>query len=499
MFVHNVRYGFATNSSSTHSIVKINKGHKIRDNDFDQEFGHGFFTCASAKSKRQYLGQIVKHNLMGMCDLEDADVAIIASKWAGVEVDPFGYIDHQSIIALPTTVAWGSYSLRKDFFEDFKEFILRPDIAILGGNDNQESQHPLIKNGSVKNILHRGYWQDEEIGSPALNLILESNSKNLRARYDKPGKFWSLFCTSDGTKIRMSFTEDACVDKSEVPELVDIKITDYCKKSCSYCYQGSGKNGKHASNELVTNVAYALQELETFEVALGGGEPTEHPDLLEIIDSFHHMGIVVNLTTRNEQWIIDNLSNIKDKVGAIGLSVDSCDGLLDKLSKLRVNIQDANTDYGIKLTVQVVVGACGQYELERIFDTCKTFRLTVLLLGWKNTHRGASARKEEINLPKLLNKYWGKTIDSDAGDYAYWEGPSVSFDTTVVNQMKEWLETYGDKWTFTTREGAHSMYIDCVRGTMHRSSYDETPGESLASTDKYKPMSEHIQEYFSTI
>jgi hypothetical protein len=102
--------------------------------------------------------------------------------------------------------------------------------------------------------------------------------------------------------------------------------------------------------------------------------------------------------------------------------------------------------------------------------------------------------------------------------YTPWEGPSVSFDTSIVNQMKDWLEVHGDKWTFTTREGAHSMYIDCVQKTMHKSSYDEASCISLSTKNiPPKPVPEqpnadeddiliavqdlpfHIKEYFSTL
>jgi len=494
MFIHNVRYGFATNSSSTHSIVLINKGARLRDSDSeDQEFGWGFFTCASEEAKRKYLGQTVKNCITNLTDLEDDDAAIIASKWAGVEVDPSGYIDHQSIITLPSNVNWGRYHLRRDFFDDLLAFVLRKDVAILGGNDNEEDRHPLIRDGKAQNILKRYHWDDEEIGSPALTLMLESGSKDLRARYDQAGKFWSLFCTRSGTKVRASFVADANADKSEVPELVDLKLTDYCRQGCYYCYQGSTPKGQHASKELIKQVGYALKELETFEVALGGGEPTEHPDLLEIIDDFHHMGIVVNLTTRNEDWVIDNLPKIKNKIGGIGLSVDSSQGLLDKLSKLRANLLNVNCDSGLKLTVQVVVGSCSQHEMEYIFKTCETFHLTVLLLGWKNTHRGAKARREEISLIELLDSFWSKSSTSEI----YWAGPSVSFDTSIVQEMKEWLDANCNKWRFTTREGAHSMYIDCVTGTMHKSSYEETAGESINSDERQ--LHSHIKTYFSTL
>jgi hypothetical protein len=491
MFIHNIRYGFATNSSSTHSVIIANK--QFRDKYItDQCFGWDHFICASEKSKRQYLGQSLRHCLARVTNLDPDDLSMIASHWAGTEISKDGYIDHQSTITIPTKFAWDKYTLRKDFFQDLLKFFLNPDVVILGGNDNTEKTHPALRKGA-KNILKKNKWHDEELGNPVLHLLLESNPQNIRARYDSLGKFWSLFDTNSGTRIRTSFTPESNADKSEVPELVDIKITNFCKNNCFYCYQGSSKSGTHASKELIRYVSYALNELETFEVALGGGEPTEHPDLIDIINDFHYMGIVVNLTTRNVDWIINNLPIIQDKIGGIGLSIDSCYNLVNNLSKLKVAIPTLNWESGIKLTVQVVVGSCSEYELKNILDICKTFNIVVLLLGWKNTHRGANATKEEVNLVSLLNSFWGQKIKSRR----LWNGPSISFDTTIVEQMKEWLEAHGDAWTFTTREGAHSMYIDCVNKTMHKSSYDETPGTDLY--DNTLSMAENIKKYFSTL
>jgi len=138
MFVHNVRLGFATNSSSSHSIALVSKDTKIQD-DYSPEFGWDFFTCASEEAKRQYLGQTAMHCLGRVHGLDNELASIIASKWCGVQVDPEGYIDHESTITIPTSYRWGNYSLKKDFFDDLLNFVLRTDVVILGGNDNDYS------------------------------------------------------------------------------------------------------------------------------------------------------------------------------------------------------------------------------------------------------------------------------------------------------------------------------------------------------------------------
>jgi hypothetical protein len=56
MQVHNVRLGFATNSSSTHSIIFLKPGQTVADSDVEaREFGWDHWTAASSSAKRQYV------------------------------------------------------------------------------------------------------------------------------------------------------------------------------------------------------------------------------------------------------------------------------------------------------------------------------------------------------------------------------------------------------------------------------------------------------------
>lgn len=487
MFIHNIRYGFATNSSSAHSIVLFNeKVFALDDCNDDAEFGWENFTCSSETSKRQYIGQLVKDIMMDLYNLPSDQAVILASSWCGVAVNPNGYIDHQSVFSLPVELSFGAYKLNKKFFDDFLKYILKDNVAILGGNDNGDCKHHLIYNPNVTVVKPHRYYEDSKY---ALNLLSTYN-KYFRARYDATGNFWTLFDSINGTKVRLSFNGSFNADKSEAPELVDLKITDYCNKGCRYCYQGSTPKGEHATLQNIQRIAYSLKELGVFEVALGGGEPTQHPDLEHIIEFFTYHGIIVNLTTRNEDWVVNNISKLKGKIGAIGLSVDSSDRLIERFSKLKVADPDLNFagPNSLKVTAQVVVGSCSQYELENILTICYTFNINVLLLGWKNTHRGKNGPDYEINLPHILNKFYRNK---------QWRGPSISFDTVLVNTYFAWLQKHSKEYYFTTTEGAHSMYIDAVKQTIHCSSYDESEGVSIQNTGN--DQTGIIKNFFSTI
>src|SRR3990170_2082192 len=78
---------------------------------------------------------------------------------------------------------------------------------------------------------------------------------------------------------RFGFREHAF---SPVPETIDLKITGYCAHGCPYCYQDSTPDQAHAPFALVERVFDGLDQAP-YQMALGGGEPTEHPELPAIL------------------------------------------------------------------------------------------------------------------------------------------------------------------------------------------------------------------------
>ena len=83
---------------------------------------------------------------------------------------------------------------------------------------------------------------------------------------------------------------------SPVPETIDVSITDWCNFGCSYCYQSSTKNRKHAGKNLIDQIFDSLSDAP-YQIAIGGGEPTAHPDFPEILANVRQRGSVPNYTT----------------------------------------------------------------------------------------------------------------------------------------------------------------------------------------------------------
>jgi radical SAM protein with 4Fe4S-binding SPASM domain len=127
------------------------------------------------------------------------------------------------------------------------------------------------------------------------------------------------------------------------PELADISISNHCSKGCSFCYKNSTANDSFMNVEDYAFVLNAMQHSQwgnVFQVAIGGGEPLEHPNFIEIINVTRSFNIIPNFTT-NGKLLEDNLAEkIASSIGALAISCQDMNQLnLEKifiLSKFRI-------------------------------------------------------------------------------------------------------------------------------------------------------------------
>lgn len=114
------------------------------------------------------------------------------------------------------------------------------------------------------------------------------------------GDYHFLADSRTGITFRWGKTKDEDPSFAPIPELADISISNYCTKGCNFCYKNSTPLGRIMS---VADYCYVLDEMchpkygNVFQVALGGGEPLEHPNFKEIITETLRRNIVPNFTT----------------------------------------------------------------------------------------------------------------------------------------------------------------------------------------------------------
>ena len=134
MKISNIRLGFATNSSSSHSIVKLKDSTKYPNYNIhlDCEYGWDEFVLNSSELIKQYLGQMLYSNCHTLVS-EDMSQSV-AEAWSGESINKDGYIDHDSFINFPRTI--DRSSIDKTFYTALQNHLIDNNYTIFGGNDN---------------------------------------------------------------------------------------------------------------------------------------------------------------------------------------------------------------------------------------------------------------------------------------------------------------------------------------------------------------------------
>jgi len=400
------------------------------------EFGWEHFVAASREARLNYVGLLLYSALRTMTNDETAHVIVEAITGARTRD---GHIDHQSVYTLP--LSWDRRGIDWRFFARLQEYLLRNGIVILGGNDNDDEPHPLLLSGKHKRA---------DIPLP------KDFYGSLIARHDELHNYWTLYNAATGGKIRFSFDLADVPERTSTPELVDVKITDFCTRGCKYCYQGSGVDGLHADQQDLYRLATVLKELQVFEVAIGGGEPTLHPGFNRFIERLTCLGITPNFSTRNLNWFhVPQNRELLDKIGGFALSVDTYSEVEELADVLDMYCIDHD-----KASIQVVDKVLSSYDLRSILRTAKDRGIRVTLLGFKGIGRGVD----------FSNKCGARWIDVITNVERL---PRIGIDTALAQEYQAELnERDVPRWMYSIHEGAFSMYIDAVGKQAGRSSYE---------------------------
>lgn len=475
------RRGFATNSSSSHSVLLFEEDIKSLIQDYDPcNGGYGWedFSLVSKESKIKYLK------------------AQIASQWRNVTSLPEDYagyyVDHQSdwgLIPIPNETGTEPHP---KWFKIYEDWITNDKIVVYGGNDNSES--------SLTPPTNTNY---NPVGAPnpksktRFSVAPYGQPVNYIGRYVEDADYFLMFDTISGTKIKVKFSEGELPNTSEYPELVDLKITDYCPFNCEYCYQGSTIKGKHAKLEAIKKTIDILAEAKTLEIAIGGGEPTLHPDFLKILRYAKEKGVVPNFTSKNYKILTNReaVETILECCGAFAFSVDSAEDVkqISYHQMFAANMLDIKLEQITQRTViQHPVGSCSKEEFKEILNQIGTLEVSnvLTLLGHKTTGRGnkslVKASNEDVLLTVRLHKI-------KIPQHNFFINVDTSF---VKDQEKEIRTILGNnvyEATMSSKDGLTSVYVDAVEETISASSYEPERGHH-----NMKPLYGNLEEFLST-
>lgn len=130
----------------------------------------------------------------------------------------------------------------------------------------------------------------------------------------------ALFDESNGYTLRIGEDGKDPFWKENGPELLDVSITNYCEKNCDFCYRGSNPNGKFMSLGLYERILQNAVDAGVFQIAIGGGNPNQHPQFVEILKLTREYGIIPSYTTNGQGMTIEIYAASKKYAGAIAVS-----------------------------------------------------------------------------------------------------------------------------------------------------------------------------------
>lgn len=276
----------------------------------------------------------------------------------------------------------------------------------------------------------------------------------------------------DGTKIRWNDKDSFNPIK---PESIDLKITNMCNMECGMCHENSTPDGKHGD---ILNLPFIETMFPYSEIAIGGGNPLTHPDLIEFLEGLKERKIIASMTVNQVHFIhnIDLLKELTDKKLIYGLGISYIGGR-------HKNCIDAIKQFP-NAVVHVINGIVHMDSLEALAHN----DLKILVLGYKEFRRGKTLYDEcgsQINylkgqfydmLPKIVNDGWFKCI---------------SFDNLAIKQLEpKRLMSEKDYASFYMGDdGSFTMYVDAVNRQFAKSS---------VSTERYDLMND-IADMFKVI
>lgn len=298
---------------------------------------------------------------------------------------------------------------------------------------------------------------------------------NILGKYKNGNYTVTIF--DDGTKVRSNNLD---FFKPKYCESMDLKITNKCYGNgnglCVMCHECSSPEGKHGN---ILNLPFLDTLLPYTEIAIGGGNPLLHPDLVQFLKGLKARKLIANMTVN--QWTftqsLDYLKSLVDEKLIYGVGVS--------LTEPNDKFIEAVKEFP-NVVIHVINGITGREHMQKLANN----GLKILILGYKEFGRGNEFYADsgaEINilkrelydtLPDIINNGWFKC---------------VSFDNLAIKQLDPKRLMSDDEWQefYMGDDGQFTMYVDAVNREYAMSS---TSVERWPITNDIKDMFEHVKE-----
>jgi organic radical activating enzyme len=262
---------------------------------------------------------------------------------------------------------------------------------------------------------------------------------------------------SDGTKIRFSkeLNENDKFE-AEFPESFDCKITDKCNLACQFCHENSTIKGKHGD---IMSPSF-IDTLHPFtEIAIGGGNPLSHPDLIPFLEKLKEKHIIANMTVNqrhfmSQQELVKELVSKKLIVG-LGISYLYVDDML---------IETLESNHYTNVVFHVINGLFTKehYESLKTYSDSK-----ILILGFKDLRRGVTYHQNNNDEVETNQKWLYDNLKEISKNIKV-----ISFDNLSLKQLDVKRLMTEEEWNrfYMGDDGTHTLFVDMVERIFAKSS-----------------------------
>lgn len=142
----------------------------------------------------------------------------------------------------------------------------------------------------------------------------------IRLHRDRIQNYNYLFNHENGMAVRWGRDDEELFWREEGPELLDISITDYCERGCEFCYCKSNRNGHFMELSLYEEIMEQAEKAGIQQIALGGGNPNQHPEFGRFLKTAREHHIVASYTTNGQGMTEEIYQATKQYGGAMAVS-----------------------------------------------------------------------------------------------------------------------------------------------------------------------------------
>ena len=261
---------------------------------------------------------------------------------------------------------------------------------------------------------------------------------------------------NNGTKIRE--TDDDYLEAA-FPESFDLKICNRCNMGCSQCHENSTPDGQLGD---ILNAEFINTLHPHTEIAIGGGNPLEYPDLEAFLWKLKEKQVIPSMTV-HQVHLLENLDFIhylvdNELIYGLGVSItDVTDELIDILHDFP------------NAVCHVIAGVITENQMNKLAH----HNLKILILGYKIFRRGAAHYNKNMTLVDFLIQYMYDMLPTMIEEKWF---DVISFDNLALEQLNVNRLMSKEEWDafYMGGDGQFTMFIDLVKNEFAQSSTSNT-------------------------